>query len=183
MMMSRKYWVITAAFTLASSGMAQGTMKHDMMQGTMKRDMGAMPSLASMIQRADSLVGRTEKMMRATTDTTAHAMMMRRTTDTTAHAMMMRKTADTTAHAKMMMDRAAGDSPPAMASNLHAMTTGLRGVLRHMEAMHRAGMKMEGDAATVMMDMHRRMNTVLGELEKTAQAMETMHMQHMKGSP
>ena len=170
MMMSRKYWVIAAAFTLASSGMAQGTMKHDMMQGTMKRDMGAMPSLASMIQRADSLVGRTEKMMRATTDTTAHAM-------------MIRKTADTTAHAKMMMDRAAGDSPPAMASNLHAMTTGLRGVLRHMEAMHRAGMKMEGDAATVMMDMHRRMNTVLGELEKTAQAMETMHMQHMKGSP
>ena len=172
MMMSRRYWVVVVAavFTLASSGMAQGTMTHGMGQGTMKHDMAAMPSLASMMQRADSLVGRTEKMMRATTDTMAHAM-------------MMRKTADTTAHAKMMMDHTAGDSPKAMANNLHAMTTGLRGVLQHMEAMHRTGMKMDGDAGTAMMDMHRRMNTVLGELEKTVQAMEKMHAQHMNGSP
>lgn len=159
-MLSRRYWLVAAVFTLASSGMAQGAMKHDM---------AIMPSLASMIQRADSLVERTEKMMRANADTTAHAMMMRKTADTATHAMMMSHTAS--------------NAPPAMASGLHAMATGLRGVLQHMDAMHRAGMKMEGDAGTAMMDMHRRMNTMLGELEKTLLAKDQMHAHHAKGSP
>src|SRR5450756_597884 len=124
MMMSRKLWIAAAAVTLASrfaarSGMAQGTMKHDMGPGAMKHNMSAMPSLASMIQRADSLVARTEQMSHVATDTTAHA---------------------------MMMDHDAGNVPEAMASNLRAMATGLRGVLLHMEAMHLEGMKMEGDA-------------------------------------
>lgn len=152
--------MVAAVFTLASSGMAQGTMK---------RDMAGMPSLASMIQRADSLVGRTERMMRATADTTAHAMMMRTTADTTAHA--------------MMLDHTASDSPQEMASSLHAMATGLRGVLRHMDAMHRAGMKMEGDAGAAMMEVHRRMNTMLGEFEKTLPPTDRMHAQHAKGGP
>jgi hypothetical protein len=161
--------MVAAVFTLASSGMAQGTKKHGMMQGTMKHDMTAMPSLAGMLQRADSLVGRTEKMMRATADTTAHAMMMRTTADTSAHA--------------RMTDHTASDAPQAMASSLHAMATGLRGVLQHMDAMHRAGMKMEGDAGTAMMDVHRRMNTMLGELEKTLLAKDQMHAHHAKSSP
>jgi hypothetical protein len=162
--MSRKYWMVAAVFTLATNGMAQGTMKHDMTHGAMKHDMAAMPSLASMIQRADSLVGRTEKMMRATADTSAHAMMMSTTADSSAHA--------------MMMDHAASDSPQAMANSLHDMATGLRGVLQHMDAMHRAGMKMEGDAGTAMMDVHRRMNTMLGELDKTLLATDLMHAKH-----
>lgn len=154
--MSRKYWMVVAVFTLATSAVAQGTRKHDMTQGPMKHDMAAMPSLASMIQRADSLVGRTEKMMRTTADTTAHA---------------------------MMMDHATSDSPQAMASSLHAMATGLRGVLQHMDAMHRAGMKMEGDAGAAMMEVHRRMNTMLGEFEKTLPPTDRMHAQHAKGGP
>ena len=169
MMISRSYWVAAAVFTLASSGMAQGTMKHDMAPGVMKHDMAAMPSLTSMMQRADLLVGRTEKMMRATADTTAHAMMMRTTADTSAHA--------------RMMDHTASDAPQAMAGSLHAMAIGLRGVLQHMDAMHRAGMKMEGSAGTAMMDVHRRMNTMLGELEKTLLAKDQMHAHHAKGSP
>lgn len=160
MMMSRKLWIAAAAVTLASglaarNGMAQGTMKHDMGPGAMKHDMSAVPSLASMIQRADSLVVRTEQMAHATTDTTAHA---------------------------MMMDHGAGNVPEAMADNLRAMAIGLRGVLLHMEAMHLEGMKMEGDAGTAMMDVHRRMNTILGELEKTLPATGRMHAAHEKGS-
>jgi len=166
--MSRKYWMIAALFTLATSAGAQGTMKHDMAQGPMKHDMSALPSLESMIRRTDSLVGRTEKMMQMAADTAAHTMMLATATDSSAHAMMM-------------MDHAASDSPQAMASGLHAMATGLRGVLQHMDAMHRAGMKMEGDAGTAMMDLHRRMNTMLGELDKTLLAMDKMHAQHGKG--
>lgn len=174
MMTSRKLLVLVTVFTLMSgsaarSVLAQDTMMHGMAHGAMKHDTATVPSIASMMQRADSLVGRTEKMMRATADSTAHAM-------------MMRTTADTTAHAKMMMDHTASDSPQAMASSLHAMTTGLRGVLQHMDAMHRAGMKMEGDAGMAMMDVHRRMNTMLGELEKTLPATDKMHAQHTKGS-
>jgi hypothetical protein len=163
--MSRKYWMVAALFTLTTSAGAQGTMKHDMTQGAMKHDMAAMPSLASMILRADSLVGRTEKMMRMTADTMTHKMMMPMTADSSAHKMMM-------------MDHAASDSPQAMASGLHAMATGLRAVLQHMDAMHRAGMKMEGDAGTAMMDVHRRMNTMLGELDKTLLATDLMHAKH-----
>jgi hypothetical protein len=97
------------------------------------------------------------------------------------HKMMMPMTADSSAHKMMMMDHAASDSPQAMASGLHAMATGLRAVLQHMDAMHRAGMKMEGDAGTAMMDVHRRMNTMLGELDKTLLATDKMHAQHEKG--
>ncbi len=160
-MISRRYCVLAAVFTLTSgsaarSALAQGTMMHDMAQGSMKHDMAAMPSLASMMQRADSLIGRTEKMMRSTADTTAHA---------------------------MMVDHTAYDSSQAMAGSLHAMAIGLRGVLQHMDAMHRAGMKMEGSAGTAMMDVHRRMNTMLGEMEKTLAATDKMHAHHAKSSP
>ncbi len=158
--MSRKVWIAVAAVTLAvglpvRSSIAQGTMKHDMGPGAMKHDMSAMPSLASMIQRADSLIAHTEQMSHVTSDTTAHA---------------------------MMMDHGAGHVPEAMASNLRAMAMGLRGVLLHMDAMHRDGMKMEGDAGAAMMDVHRRMNTVLGELEKMLPATGQMHATHVKGS-
>ena len=169
-MTSRTLWIAAAAFTLSSGVAAQGTMKSGMMHGAMKHDMAALPSLARMLLRADSLVARTEQLMRMTTDTAAHAMMMRATTDTAAHA--------------MMMDHAATDSPQAMAGGVHAMATGLRGVLQHMEAMHDAGMKMEGEAGAAMTDVHRRMNTVLGELEATVLQMDQMHAQHsMKQRP
>lgn len=154
-MSARGFWIAVAVVTLASSGMAQGTMTHGMAQGTMKHDMAAVPSLASMMRRADSLVGRTEQMMRTTADSSTHA---------------------------MTMEHGTVGAPQAMASSLHAMTTGLRGVLQHMDAMHRAGMKMEGDAGMAMMDVHRRMNTMLGELEKTLPATDKMHAQHTKGS-
>lgn len=159
-MTSRNFWIAAVAIMLAGgvgaqTGEAQGTMKHDMGPGAMKHDMSAMPSLASMIQRADSLITRTEQMSHVTSDTTAHA---------------------------MMMDHGAGNVPEAMASNLRAMATGLRGVLLHMEAMHLEGMKMEGDAGAAMMDVHRRMNTVLGEMEKMLPATGRMHAAHAKGS-
>lgn len=35
------------------------------------------------------------------------------------------------------------------------MATGLRGALQHMDAMHRAHVKMEEDAGTAMMEVHR----------------------------
>lgn len=159
-MTSRTFWIAAVAVTLASgiraeNAEAQGTMKHDMGPGAMKHEMAAMPSLASMIQRADSLVARTEQLSHMTTDTTAHA---------------------------MMMDHGGGNVPQAMSSNLHTMAVGLRGVLVHMEAMHGEGMKMEGTAGAAMMDVHRRMNTVLGELEKMLPATSRMHAIHAKAS-
>ena len=78
----------------------------------------------------------------------------------------------------MTSGRAAVESPLAMASSLNDMAIGLRGALRHMDAMHRAGMKMEGDPGAAMMEVHRRMNTVLGELEQVLQPTDRMHAQH-----
>ncbi|MHB0962080.1 MAG: hypothetical protein ACYC5V_02600 [Gemmatimonadaceae bacterium] len=157
--MTRKLWIAAAVLTLASgatarSGMAQ-TMKHDMMHGAMKHDMAAMPPLDSMIKRAEVLVWRTEAMMRTATDSSAHVM-------TPDHAI---------------------ESPRAMAGSLNDMAIGLRGALRHMDAMHRAGMKMEGDAGAAMMDVHRRMNTVLGELEQMLQPTNRMHAHHATMRP
>jgi len=70
-----------------------------------------------------------------------------------------------------------------MATNLHAMATGLRGVLQHMDAMHREGMKMEGDAGAAMTDVHRRMNTVLGEMAMMLPATSRMHAPHVTMRP
>ncbi len=151
--MSRTLWIAVAVLTLASgatarSGLAQGTQKHNMMHGAMKHDMTAMPPLDSLIKRAEVLVWRTEAMMRAPADPTANA---------------------------MTTDRPAIESPQAMAGSLNDMAIGLRGALRHMDAMHRAGMKMEGDPGAAMMDVHRRMTTVLGELEQMLQPTDRMH--------
>ena len=153
--MSRTIWTAAAVLTLlsgaiAQTGMAQ-TMKHTMMHGAMTHDMTALPPLDSMIKRAELLVWRTEAMMRPTADTTAHA---------------------------MTPDHHAVESPQAMAGSLHDMAIGLRGALRHMDAMHRAGMKMEGDPGAAMMDVHRRLNTVLGELEQMLQPTDRMHSHH-----
>ena len=158
--MSRTLWIAVAVLTLVSgatarSGLAQGTPMHSMMHGATKHDLKAMPPLDSMIKRAEVLVWRTEEMMRAATDSTAHAM-------TPDHVM---------------------ESPRAMAGSLHDMAIGLRGALRHMDAMHRAGMKMEGDPGAAMMDVHRRMNTVLGELEQLLQPTNRMHAPHATMRP
>ncbi len=153
--MSRKYWMIAAFFTLATTGMAQSTTNQSM-PGMMKHDMPAMPSLESMIKRADALVERTEKMTRMTEDTSAR---------------------------DMMMDHGAGRTPEVMAIGLHDMAIGLRSLLRHMDAMHVAGMKMEGTAGAAMMDVHQRLNTVLGELETTLPASDKMHAPPAQKSP
>ncbi|MBI2407572.1 MAG: hypothetical protein HYV19_04650 [Gemmatimonadetes bacterium] len=114
----------------------------------------AVPSLAQMLQRADSLVMRAERLVSA-----AH-------TDTTGHA--------------MMMSHGAAGSAPAGANSVLEMAMGLRGLLRHLDAMHRAGMPMEGAAATAMHELHQRSATLLSEVEQTMQAMERMHAMHGK---
>ncbi|MHB1096025.1 MAG: hypothetical protein ACYC3F_07610 [Gemmatimonadaceae bacterium] len=158
--MSRTMWTATAVLTLLSGAIAQNgiaqTMKHTMMHGAMKHDMAAMPPLDSMIKRVEVLVWRTEGMMRPTADTTTNA---------------------------MTPDHHAFESPQAMAGSLHDMAIGLRGALRHMDAMHRAGMNMEGDPGAAMMDVHRRLNTVLGELEQMLQPTDRMHAHHMTMRP
>ncbi len=158
--MTRTLWITAAILTLVSgatarSGMAQGTPMRGMMHGATKHDMTAMPPLDSMIKRAEVLVWRTEAMMRTTADSTAHAM-------TSDHAI---------------------ESPRAMAGSLNDMAIGLRGALRHMDAMHRVGMKMEGDPGAAMMDVHRRLNTVLGELEQMLQPTDRMHAHHATMRP
>ncbi len=158
--MSRTIWTAAAVLTLLSGATAQEgiaqTMKHTMMHGATKHDMTAMPPLDSMIKRAEVLVWRTEAMMRPAADSTAHA------TTTDHHAV---------------------ESPQAMAGSLHDMAIGLRGALRHMDAMHRAGMKMEGDPGMAMMEVHRRMNTVLGELEQMLKPTDRMHAHHARMRP
>ncbi|MHB8837913.1 MAG: hypothetical protein ACYC7F_03070 [Gemmatimonadaceae bacterium] len=158
--MSRTIWAAAAVLTFLSGasaqhGMAQ-TMTHTMMHGAMKHDMTAMPPLDSMIKRAEVLVWRTEAMMRTSADPTANG---------------------------MATERPAIESPQAMVGSLNDMAIGLRGALRHMDAMHRAGMKMEGDPGAAMMDVHRRMNIVLGELEQMLQPTERMHAHHAKMRP
>lgn len=157
--MPRTLWMAAAILTLASGatarrGMAQNTMKHDMMHGSTQHDMTAMPPLDSMIKRAEVLVWRTEAMMRTGADSTATS-----------------------------PSHTAIESPQAMAGSLNEMAMGLRGALRHMDAMHRAGMKMEGDAGAAMADVHRRMNTVLGELEQMLQPTNRMHAHHATMRP
>lgn len=159
--MFRTLWIAMTVLLLVSgatarSGMAQGTPKHAMMHGAVKHDMDAMPPLDSMIKRAEVLVWRTEAMMRTGPDATANAM-------TPGHTAI--------------------ESPQAMAGSLNEMAIGLRGALRHMDAMHRAGMKMEGDPGVAMMDVHRRMNTVLGELERILQPTDRMHASHAMMRP
>lgn len=159
--MFRTLWIAAAVLTMASgatarSGLAQSTQKHDMMHGAMKHDMTAMPPLDSMIQRAEVLVWRTEAMMRTTADSTANV---------------------------MTPDHDTIESPRAMAASLNEMAMGLRGALRHMDAMHRAGMKMEGDPGVAMDEVHRRMNTVLGELERMLQPTDRMHAHHAMMRP
>ncbi len=159
-MIARHCWIAVAALALASigaprHGMAQGTMKHDTSHGAMTHDTAATPSLASMLQRADSLVRQAERLVKATADTSAHG----------------------------RMGHVAADSPQAMATSLHTIATGLRGALRHMDAMHRAGRKMEGDAGTAMMEAHQRMNAMLGELEQMLRVTDKMHAQHAKAKP
>ena len=160
--MSRTIWTAAAVLTLLSGAIAQNgiaqTMSHTMMHGATKHDMAAMPPLDSMIKRAEVLVWRTEMMMRTATDPTANAM-------TPTHP--------------------AVGSPEAMAGSLHDMAIGLRGALRHIDAMHRAvmNMKMEGSTGAAMMEVHQRMHTVLGELEKSLPATERMHAHHMNTNP
>ena len=156
--MSRTLWIAAAVLTMASGAtargvMAQNTMRHDMNHGALKHDMAAMPPLDSMIKRAEALVWRTDAMMRAADSTT------------------------------MTSDHGAVESPRAMAGSLNEMATGLRGALRHMDAMHRAGMQMEGDAGAAMMDVHRRLNTVLNELEQMLRPTDRMHAKHGMARP
>jgi len=160
-MSSHRHWVVAAALVLTSacaarSGTSGPMMMGGMAHGEMAHDMATMPSLASMMQRADSLVRRTETMLRATVDTTPHA---------------------------MAMEHAVGDSSPMAAGSLHTMAIGLRGLLQHMDAMHRSGMKMEGDAGTTMMELHQSANGMLGEMERTLQALDRMQAHHAKDRP
>lgn len=131
-------------------GMAHGAAERD----AMAHGAAAMPSFESMMQRADSLVRRTARMMGDTSAATSHA---------------------------MTMEHAAGDPSQMMAGNLHAMAVGLRAFLQHMDAMHRADKQMDREAMSAMMELHQRSNTALGELEKTAEALDRMTKHHAKG--
>lgn len=164
-MMSRTLWIGAVVLALVSgstarSGMAQNTMKHGMMHGMMHgttgHDMTAMPPLDSMLKRAEVLVWRTEAVMRSAGDAPASAM-------TTPYPAI--------------------ESPQAMARSLNDMAIGLRGALRHMDAMDRAEMKMEGGPGAAMMDVHRHMNTVLGELEQILQSTDKMRANHATMRP
>jgi len=128
-------------------GMAQSGMAHDS---------AAMPSLASMIQRTDSLLQRTARMIGDTNTATPRA---------------------------MAMEHLAGDLSHTMAGHLQAMAIGLRGLLQQMAAMHRPGMQMDVDAESAMMDLHRRSNVILGEMEKAVQALDGLPKRDARGHP
>ncbi len=161
--------VVSVAVMLVATGCAAtGGMGGGMMMGGMggmshggaasaPMDHGVMTpatataTLAAMQQRADALVARAKRLMPASTR------------DTVGHTMMSHES---------------HDAAPSGAESVVHMATGLRGLLQHVDAMHRSGMTRAGDTAAAMHELHQRCAALLGEMEQTVQAMESLHATH-----
>lgn len=126
-----------------------------MEHGAMTRA-GEASTLAEMMQRADSLVARANRLLPAPAP------------DSGSHA--------------VVMTHDSHQSASSGAEHVVKMAIGLRGLLQHMDAIHRAGVTLEGNEATAMTDWHQRCATLLGDLEKTVQSMELMHATQAKMS-